>query len=108
MVANLKLEHGIILNIIIISLIFVGLYNSDSQTGILQKSTMGLVIGYWSLSTQSEKASMAKHLDLFIYKHHCTSAEEHLKMPPSLKLEIVKALSIEGQTVLDATETCKH
>ena len=80
---------------------FVGGYSKENS-GLLLKSTMGLVIGHWS---QPQKLS--KHLDLFIYEYHCTSAEEPLKMAPSLKSQIVKALSFEGQTVLDATETCK-
>ena len=68
---------------------FVGGYSKENS-GILLKSTMGLVIGHWLQSAQPQKLS--KHLDLFIYEHHCTSAEESLKMAPSLKSQIVKAL----------------
>ena len=66
---------------------------------------MGLVIGCWSQSAQQPQK---QHLDLFMYEHHYISAEENLKMASSLKFEIINALTFEGQTVLDATESCKY
>ena len=77
-------------------------YIIGCENSLLVPSVKALVLSHWSQTGNLMSDKNTKKHNLFTY-----SGEESSRMLPSLKETILQSLTTDGETIVDATNTCK-
>ena len=81
-------------------IIIVGYENSHCVP-----SVTALVLSHWSQTGNLDKQLTLKQHNLFTYSGEESSS---YRMLPCLKENILQSLTCDGETIVDATNTCKY